>query len=328
MSLLVFIKLLAIVAVVAIGYVVGRARWLSPDSKDADPARTMSYAAFYIFVPALLFRTTARLDLNALPWGTLIAFFAPVAGAMLLVYVWQRHQNRNRKLPVAAPSVRAMEGCFGNTVQVGVPMATALFGEAGLAIHITIISLHALTLMTMQTALVELDLAREHVRTTGSGSLLRTLRSTVYNTVVHPVVLPVLAGLIWNATGVALPSVLDEALVMLGSAVVPLCLVLIGISLAYYGIGGAAKGAVIVSIVKLILLPLLVLVVAHWGLGLSGLPLSVVVIAASLPVGSNAMIFAQRYGCLQAEASAAILLSTVAFAATAPLWLLALAWLA
>jgi predicted permease len=42
---------------------------------------------------------------------------------------------------------------------------------------------------------------------------------------------------------------------------------------------------------------------------------------SALPVGSNALIFAQRYGALQAEATAAIVLSTVAFAATAGLWL-------
>jgi len=40
-----------------------------------------------------------------------------------------------------------------------------------------------------------------------------------------------------------------------------------------------------------------------------------------MPVGSNALIFSQRYSTLQAEASAAIVFSTLAFVATAPLWL-------
>ncbi len=236
-------------------------------------------------------------------------------------------RNRKQRLPVAAPSVRAMSAGFGNTVQVGIPMAAALFGETGLAIHITLVSLHALTLLTMQTTLVETDLAREQVRSSGSGGLWSTLRSTVRNTVIHPVVLPVIAGLVWNLLGLPLPGVVDELLQMLGQAVVPLCLVLIGISLAYYGIGGAARAALIISAVKLLLIPLLVLVFAHWGLGLNGIALAVVVMAAALPVGSNPLIFAQRYGTLQAETSTAIVVSTVAFALTAPLWLLVLAWL-
>ena len=47
--------------------------------------------------------------------------------------------------------------------------------------------------------------------------------------------------------------------------------------------------------------------------------------AAALPVGSNALLFAQRYRVLEGEASAVIVLSTAGFALTAPLWLAVLA---
>jgi malonate transporter and related proteins len=75
------------------------------------------------------------------------------------------------------------------------------------------------------------------------------------------------------------------------------------------------------------LLPASVLVVAHWGFGLSGVPLAVLVMAAALPVGSNALLFAQRYATLEGEATAAIVLSTVAFVGTSALWLALLAWM-
>jgi predicted permease len=318
MTAAVFPKLLAIFAVVALGYAVGRLRWLGGD----DPARVLANAAFYLFVPALLLRTTARIDLAHIPWRTAVAFFAPVLLLLLAIYGWQRHWNRRGRLPVAAPSVRAISATFGNTVQVGIPMAAALFGETGLAIHVAIVSLHALTLLTVLTVLVELDLARHR----GAGGaerppLARTVARTLRSTIVHPVVLPVLAGLALNLAGWPLPTLADEILHTLSLAVVPLCLVLIGMSLAYYGVHGAARGAVLLSVVKLGVLPALVLVVAHWGFGLNGLPLAVVVMMAALPVGSNALIFSQRYEALEAEASSAILLSTVAFAATAPLWL-------
>ena len=45
------------------------------------------------------------------------------------------------------------------------------------------------------------------------------------------------------------------------------------------------------------------------------------------PVGSNALIFAQRYRTLEAETTAATVLSTLAFVVTAPLWLAVLAHL-
>ena len=69
MSALVLGKLAAIFAIALLGWVVGKLRWLGPPTMD--PARTLSNAAFYIFVPALLFRTTARLEAGALPWSTL-----------------------------------------------------------------------------------------------------------------------------------------------------------------------------------------------------------------------------------------------------------------
>jgi len=321
MFALILFKLVAILLVVAIGYVAGRLRWLGPN----DPARVLGYAAFYIFVPALLFRTTSRLDFSTMPWGTLAAFFAPVVALMIGVYLWQR---RRRDLPTAGPSTRAITATFGNTVQLGIPMAVAMFGEAGLAIHVTIVSLHALTLLTVLTAVVEMDLARERARQgLADAHIGRMLADTARKTIIHPVVLPILAGLAWNALSLPMPAVFDEALVMLGQAVVPLCLVLIGLSLAQYGLKGAARGAVTLTLLKLVLLPAVVLVIGHWGFGLSGLPLSVVVMAAALPTGNNALIFAQRYEAQEAETTAAIALSTFAFALTAPAWLWAVSHL-
>jgi predicted permease len=211
---------------------------------------------------------------------------------------------------------------YGNAVQMGIPMAAAMFGEAGLGIYLMLVSVHGLILLTLLTALVEMDIARSQAQRAG---LWQTLRSTLRNTVIHPVVLPVLIGLSWNLLGLGLPALMDEVLQLLGSAVVPLCLVLIGLSLAYYGVQGHLRGAVSVTLLKLLALPALVLVVAHWGFGLSGLPLSVLVMMAALPVGSNALIFAQRYHTLQAEATAAIVFSTLAFMLSAPLWLAVLA---
>lgn len=323
MSLVVFLKLVAIFAIVTIGYIADRARWLG----EGDAARVLSNAAFYLFVPALLFRTTARIDLHTLPWRTLAAFFVPVIGCLLAVYLAGRRANADGK-QAAVPSVRALAVSFGNTVQLGIPMAAALFGVDGLSIHLAIVSLHALLLLTVATTLVELDLARAHARRHGAGrSLAKTLLATVRNTVIHPVVLPVLAGLLVNLAGLRLPGLADETLVLLAQAVVPVCLVVIGMSLAHYGVRGALRGAIGVTAMKLLLLPALVLAAGHWGAGLSGMPLAVIVLCAALPVGANSLLFAQRYETLEHEATTAIVLSTFGFAVSAPLWLLLLGWI-
>ncbi|HET9823437.1 MAG TPA: AEC family transporter [Burkholderiaceae bacterium] len=324
MSAAVAVKLLAVLVVAGLGYLAARMRWLTTGTPGSDAARVLSNVAFYVFVPALLFRTTARLDLQAMPWRTLAAYFVPVLAVMLAVYAWQRWR---RPAAPAAPSVRAISVAFGNSVQIGIPFAAAVFGEAGLAIHIPLVSLHALVLLTAVTVLVELDLARAAGRGRSGASLARTLGTTLRNTLVHPVVLPVVAGLAWHLAGRPLPPAIDEILGTLASAAVPLCLVLIGVSLAQYGVRGHLRGATAVTLGKLLLLPCAVLLTAHWGFGLAGLALAVLVMMAALPVGANALLFAQRYATLEGEATAATVASTLAFVGTAALWLAVLALL-
>jgi predicted permease len=52
-----------------------------------------------------------------------------------------------------------------------------------------------------------------------------------------------------------------------------------------------------------------------------------VVLCAALPIGSNAQLFAQRYGAGEAETTAALVASTLAFVLTGSGWLFALALL-
>lgn len=323
MTVAVAYKLLAIVLIVGLGYAVGRLRWLGP--ADAEPARVLSNAAFFIFAPALFFRTTARLDPAALPWPMIAAFFVPVVALMLVHYAAQRARRAARGLPVAAPAVRAITVAFGNSLQIGIPLAAGVFGETGLGLHLALVSVHGLILLLVATTLVELDLAHARAQeAAGTARLRAVLLGTLRNTVIHPVVLPVLAGAAWQATGVPLPGPVDEVLQVLGSAVVPLCLTLIGMSLAYLGFPRSLRGALGLTVLKLVVQPALVLAVA-WGLfGLRGLPLQVVVMLAALPSGTNALMFSQRYRAQEAETTAVNVISTLAFVATAPVWLVVL----
>jgi hypothetical protein len=313
-------KLLAIVLVVGLGYLVGRLRWLGPPGQE--PARVLSNAAFFIFAPALFFRTTARLDLAALPWRMIAAFFVPVVGLMLLHYAAQRWRRAERGLPVAAPAVRAITVAFGNSLQIGIPLVAGVFGETGLGLHLALVSVHALILLLVATTLVELDLAHERAREAVGGARLGpVLLGTLRNTVIHPVVLPVLAGMAWQATGLPLPAALDEVLQLLGRAVVPLCLTLIGMSLAYLGLPRSLRGALGLTALKLVVQPALVLAVAGGVFDLRGLPLQIVVMMAALPAGTNSLMFSQRYRAQEAETTATNVISTLVFVLTAPAWL-------
>jgi predicted permease len=146
---------------------------------------------------------------------------------------------------------------------------------------------------------------------------------TVRHSVVHPVVLPILLGLAFHATGLPLPGPVDDVLATLAAAVVPVSLVTIGLSLQHYGVRGSVSSAAWMSLAKLGLHPAVVFA-AGLAVGLSGLPLVVAVLCAALPTGANVLIFAGRYAVLRPQVTATIVIATTGFAATGSLWLLAL----
>jgi malonate transporter len=55
---------------------------------------------------------------------------------------------------------------------------------------------------------------------------------------------------------------------------------------------------------------------AGWALGLSGLPLAVMVLAAALPVGANVFLFSQRYHQAEELVTASVAVSTLASVVT------------
>jgi predicted permease len=311
-------KLLALFAIIGLGWVTGRTRILGPRA-----ANTLGGAAFRLFIPALLFRTTARVSLAQLPWATIAAYYLPTVTVLLLAYAW--HRLRHPEHP-AEPTVRALSMSFSNSVQLGLAVASALFGALGLSIHVALASMQSLVLLTLSTVLVETDLSR-HPSNRENGALA-TVVTTVRRAVVHPVVLPVVLGLAYSTTGWRIPGPIDDVLNVLGQAVVPVSLVAIGLTLAEHGLTGAFAHTVAQSLGKLVVQPAVVLLVAYFGFGLRGLPLTVAVMLAALPVGSNVLLFAQRYDVLQAEVTATIVTSTVAYLLTGTLWLLLLTHLA
>ena len=181
---------------------------------EGDPARVLANAAFYLFVPALLVRTTARLDTHALPWSLLAAFFVPVLGLIALVYLWQRPRRRS----AAEPSVKAITAGFGNTLQVGIPWRPACLARPGWPSTSPWSACMRWSFADHADAACR---AGPGARGKGSSSLAATLLQTARNTVIHPVVLPVVVVL-GNVTGWAAGAGRGPA--DLGTAVVPPCL--------------------------------------------------------------------------------------------------------
>lgn len=292
-------SLLPVVLLIGIGFFAGRLKLIR-----GEGVRDLSNLVFLVLVQALLFRTMATAHLDQLDLRS-VALYYIVAGALFFSLLLVKGLN-------SRSAVLALAGIFSNTLMIGVPLVQLAYGQAGLVHLFTLISMHALVLLTLATVVIELLVARE-AAAAGEGPrqhILATVAQAIKNAILHPVPLPIIVGFLYSLTGFGLHPVVEQPLKLLGDAFGPVALVLVGVTLAQTAIGPHLRGALTISAIKTVLHPALMAVVG-WALGLQGLPLTIMVVAAALPVGANVFLFSQRYHKAEDLVTASVAVSTV-----------------
>lgn len=302
MNLPVFAALFPVVLLIAMGFMAGRLGWIR-----AGAIRDLSSLIFLLLTPALLFRTMSKVNVEELDFKPVAAYFLAVAvlfGGTLLV------QGFNRR-----GAVLALANTFSNTVMIGIALVGLLYGPAGLVTLLTLVSVHALVLLTSATVVLELAVAREARQGAAAAegaprNAMATVLMAVRNAVLHPVPLPIIAGLLFAQTGWVIPGVIDKPLEMLALAFGPLALVLVGVTLANTPVGQHWRQALALAGIKNLAHPVLVALLCRL-LSVDGLPMTVMVVAAALPIGANVFLFSQRYEVAEELVTASVVVSTV-----------------
>jgi len=127
----------------------------------------------------------------------------------------------------------------------------------------------------------------------------------------NPMIVSIVLGLCWGATGWALPGPVNEFMTTLGAAATPGALFAIGASLA----GRSAERVQVAAWLagaKLVLHPAAVAVAALVIFPVERYAAGVMIAAAALPVAGNVYILAAHFGVAPQRVSTAILLSTAA----------------
>jgi malonate transporter and related proteins len=284
-----------VVLLIAAGYLTARFKVV-----DKAAVAALSSITFIVFMPALLFRAMAKTEFANLSLTPALVYFGATLPLLLGTVAFQRFRGQSS----SSGATIALTVGFSNLVMMGIPIVRLAFGESGLAILLTVITFHSLLLLTAMTLVAEME------GNITFSSFLKTIRSVL----LHPVIIPILLGLLWSfiseATGWAFPMSLDKALEVLSGAAAPLSLVLLGASLAQFSLKESLPEASKLVFVKLAIHPALV-----FGLGalmnVDRLVLAVLVVGACMPAGANPYLFAQRYNTKLGPVSAAIALSTL-----------------
>lgn len=283
---------------IALGWFAGRRNWISDGG-----VKDLSNLVFLLLIPSLLFRTMSSVRFEQLDLRPIAAYFHAALLLLALSIAWRGFNRRS--------VVMALAGTFSNMVMIGITLVELAYGKAGLVTLLTLVSVHALILLTVGSVVLELTVAREARQDGGRQvHLAQTAWSAVKGALIHPIPLPILCGLLYAQTGWGLPMVVDKPLQLLGSAFGPISLVLVGVTLAKTALGHHLRSAALIVVSKNLVLPVMVGLSA-WAMGITGLQLTVLVVAGALPIGANVFLFAQRYEVAQDLTTASMGLSTV-----------------
>ena len=263
---------------------------------------------FTVAVPALLFRMMS--DFSHLPrvdaW-LLGAYFGGCAVTYALARVTAATLFR---MDGAAQSVFAMGGIFSNNVLLGIPLVKVTLGDAAMPAVSLVLVFNSLTLWMLVS--VSVEWARD--RDLSIAGLARTTVRVVAN----PIVASILLGTLFGYAGLRLWDPVAETVALVGQAAVPLSLIALGMGLAEFGVRAGWRESTAITLLKLVVQPLSVYVLAV-ALRVPPLETAAVVVLAALPVGANVYLMSRQFGVLEGPVATSTVLTTIGAAFTAPI---------
>ena len=260
---------------------------------------------FSVALPVMLFDSMYTIELPAaFQWSLMVAYYLPTIvlfGATAVIGRVVFHQTRRSR------AVFAMGASYSNTVLIGLPIISAAWGEAGLLPLLMIVTVHAAILFLLTTVLAETGTSDTEGRTTVTGVVVRTAAGIVRN----PILIGIATGVVANLLALRVPEPIDATFRLIRGSALPAALFVTGASLREFRVAGHLSEAGVLIVLKMVVHPTLVWILAAYVFQLQPLWTAVAVTTAALPTGINASVFARKYTAAVAPVATATLLSTI-----------------
>lgn len=250
--------------------------------------------AMTIGVPALIFVSLMRTEIDRTALlGTIWASCAAYLAVTIVFFLLAKAAKLDTQTYVA-PLI------FGNTGNLGLPLALFAFGEVGLGYAVIVFALMGIYSFTFGIWLVS-----------GGGSPLKVLK--------EPMVGATLLGGLFMWQGWQTPIWLTNTLDLVGQMAIPLMLITLGVALARLTPTSFVR-ALILGMVKF-----LVCASIAYGIGiyfeLAPIALAVLVLQISTPVAVTSYLLAEKYGADAGEVASLVVVSTLLSVVTIPITL-------
>ena len=256
-------------------------------------ARTLSRAAYYVFIPAFVFTTLsgAQLEFGVAARVTLytVAVHLACAGLGFLV---ARVLGRSNKVAAAFVLIAV----FGNVGNFGLPIVQFDLGREALPIG----TVYFLAILTVS-----------FVVGVAAASLSHGVNArAVLNVLKTPALLALPPAILVNALDWVMPVPVARGLDLLSGAMIPVMLVGLGVQLAQTGLPRVTGDVIASSLVRLVGGAALAVVLAV-PFGVSGLERSVGILQAAMPTAVLASIIALEHDLLPDLVTGAVMVSTL-----------------
>lgn len=245
-------------------------------------------------VPCLIFTALMQTNidpaaLTALSLATVAAYLGVTVAAAGLVRATGLHRRT-----YLAPMI------FGNTGNLGLPLALFAFGQEGLSYAVVVFAIMAIWTFTFGIWLVA-----------GAGSFGKVLR--------EPLVWATLLGGVFLWQDWQTPKFLTNTLELIGQMAIPLMLITLGVAVARLTPGGIGR-AVVLSVVKLGLC-VGIAWLAALAFNLDRIAFGVLVLQVATPVAVTSYLLAEKYGADSQAVAGLVVVSTLISVGALPLLL-------
>ncbi len=297
--------LLPIFLIIALGFEIRHRGIMS-----AELQAGLTTLVFRFALPALILGSmlTAK-GLASDSWRLLQVLYAAMGVMLVLGLVFCRIAKLDG--PTSAAFVQA--AYRGNWAFVGLPVVASVFADKPQVIDTMLLAMGPMVLGFNVVAVILLLAGKHSLRR-------KSLRPMLVGIVKNPLLIACFFGIVWIAARQAMPQLLAptflvKTLSVLGRMALPAALICVGANIASVPLGHRVRLAVVASLTKVFLMPLIGYGLCVW-FGVEGDMRFVAIILLAIPTAVSSYIMADRLGGDSELAAGCVVLSHLLSAAS------------
>ncbi len=308
--------ILMVVIIIAIGYFVAHKGWAGESVTSFISKLIINITLPCTAITAFVGNFTS--DTITQAWMYIVAAFAAIG----IAFAISKLVIKLAKIEKTQRGVFTALFAFSNSVYIGLPVATAIFGESAVVFAL----FYYVANTTFMNSIGFIGVARDGMEiacTTQKCVRAKDLLKKIF----QPPIIAVIIGFVLVLANVQLPPFLSSALTYTGNITSPLALIFVGIILRRTGISCLKqidKKMTLVLIGRFLISPLAMLLMAFC-FGMPEFPTQIFVVQTSLPAMVGIAIFAEALGADTAFAAKGVAITTLFSFITIPLYVLLMA---